>query len=65
MTPEVVADSAVPGWLKSNIIFTKNGTCTSTGGVRTLDFFILSAGLSRCLQSVETVLGTDIKTHTP
>eukprot|EP00959_Pyramimonas_sp_CCMP1952_P245103 5122417-Pyramimonas_sp.AAC.1 len=64
MTPEVVADSAVPGWLKSNI-FTKDGTCTSTGGARALDFFILAAGLSRCLQSVETVLGTNIKTHTP
>ncbi|CAK0844078.1 unnamed protein product [Prorocentrum cordatum] len=65
MIPDVLVSSGVPGYLKANVIYPDIGTCSSTGGLRVLDYFVLSSGFTRCIQEVTAALDSDIKTHTP
>eukprot|EP00959_Pyramimonas_sp_CCMP1952_P342587 7177517-Pyramimonas_sp.AAC.1 len=65
MMPDVPVSSGVPGYLKANVIYPDIGTCSSTGGLRVLDYVVLSPGFTRCIQEATAALDSDIKTHTP
>ncbi len=44
---------------------TKRGTCRTRSAGRTIDYFLLSAGLARVLRGVAAVEASGVKTHTP
>ncbi len=67
MSPEAVDRTALPARLSGKLVVPDcpRGTCRTRTRTATFDYFVMSESLAEVVRSVDTIEGTDIRTHVP
>ncbi len=66
-TPEAMVSAGCSATMGVKIIAPSSirGTCRTVHGARVYDFFMSTGALADCIAEVDTVEGTNVRTHTP